>query len=437
MNTFGVITMNRLIAATCFFLTTLPIVSAADWPQFRGLNGSGVATDAKPPLKWTAKDGVTWSTKLPGPGSSSPIVVGNQVFVTCYSGYGADAQNTGSSDKLLRHLVCIERATGKVSWTKDVPAVTPEDNYRGYISEHGYASHTPASDGEAVYVFFGKSGVLAYDLTGKKLWQTSVGKDSDIRGWGSGASPILHKELVIVNASSESRAVVALNKKTGKEEWRADGRKLSLSFGTPALVKVSKERTDLVVAMPGEVWGLDADTGKKRWTASIRPDGNISPSVLAGAGMVYITGGYQTKGSAAVTLGGEKEGKVAWESKLSSYVPTPVLHNGRLYCVNEDGFAQCLNAENGKTVYEERLSVKGVGGRGSRPFYASPALANGYLYVPSRRSGVYVLKAGEKFEQVEQNAALDDTDFNGTPAIADNQLFLRSNSHVYCIGSKD
>jgi outer membrane protein assembly factor BamB len=429
--------MKRTIIAV---LILIPMweVSAADWPQFRGPNGSAVAPDAKPPLKWTAKEGVKWATKLPGPGSSSPIIVGDRVFVTCYSGYGVDAQNPGSSDKLVRHLVCLDRTSGKVTWTADVPAVTPEDPYRGYITEHGYASHTPVSDGEAVYVFFGKSGVLGFDMAGKQLWKTSVGKDSDIRGWGSGASPLLFKDIVIVNASSEGRAVVGLNKKTGKEMWRAEGRNLSLSFGTPALVKATAERTDLVVPMPGEVWGLDPETGKKRWTATIKPDGNISPSVLAGDGVVYITGGYQTKGSLALkppTDGAET--KPVWETRVSSYVPTPLLNDGRLYCVNDNGIAVCLNATDGKTIYEERLSIKGVGGKGSRPFYASPVLANGHLYVPSRRSGVVVLKAGEKFEQVELNPPLDDTDFNGTPAVVGNQLFLRSNTHLYCIGSKE
>ena len=119
-----------------------------DWPQFRGPNGTGIATDAKPPLKWTEKDGVKWKTPLPGPGSSSPIVLGDRVFVTCYSGYGVE--KAGSVEKLKRHLVCLDRTTGKVRWTADVAAVTPEDSYRGYITEHGYGPEFVHGTGHGV-----------------------------------------------------------------------------------------------------------------------------------------------------------------------------------------------------------------------------------------------------------------------------------------------
>ena len=412
-------------------------VGTGDWPQFRGPNGTGIATDAKPPLRWTEKDGVKWETPLPGPGSSSPIVLGDRVFVTCYSGYGVE--KAGSVEKLKRHLVCLDRTTGKVGWTVDVAAVTPEDSYRGYITEHGYASSTPATDGEAVYVFFGKSGVLAFDLEGKKLWQTSVGKESDIRRWGSSASPLLYKNLVIVNAASESRSVVALDKKTGKQAWKAEGKRLSLSFSTPALVKATDGRTDLVVAMPSEVWGLDPETGKQRWRTAIDPDGNICPGVVAGDGVAYVTGGYGTKGSLAVKVGGSgdvSKTNLLWSIGKSSYVPTPVLHAGRLFNVNEDGIAVCYKADKGEIVYEKRLSVKAPGGRASRPFYASPVLAGGRLYAVSRKAGVFVLAAGDTFEQLAVNPPLDESDFNASPAVVGRQIFLRSNKSLYCLEAR-
>ena len=414
----------------------LVAAGGADWTQFRGPSGTGVAGEGKPPTRWTANENVKWKVALPGPGSSSPITLGERVFVTCYSGYGADQNDPGSPEKLTRHLVCYDKATGKKNWIADVPAVTPEDAYRGYIAEHGYASSTPVTDGESVFVFFGKSGVLAYDLDGKKLWQTSVGTDSDIRRWGSCASPILHKNLVIVNAASEGRAVVALDKKTGKQAWIASGNKLSLSFSTPALVK-SKTKTELVVAMPGEVWGLNPDTGKLIWLANIKPNGNVCPAVNPGDGMAYVTGGFQTKGSLAVKTGGSGDvtaTNLAWAVGKSSYVPTPVLNAGRLMSVNEDGIAVCLKAETGEVVYEERLTIRG-GGKGSRPFYASPVLADGKLYVVSRQAGVVVLKAGDQFQQLEQNAPLDGSDFNASPAIVGDELFLRSNKFLYCIAN--
>ena len=409
------------------------VVCGADWPQFRGADGTGVAADATPPTTWSDKEGVKWKTPLPGPGSSSPIVFGDRVFVTCYSGYGVEAKSPGSIEKLMRHLICVDRATGKVQWTGDVAASNAEDAFQGYLTEHGYASNTPATDGEAVYAFFSKAGVVAFDLNGKKLWQTSVGTESDPRRWGSSASVLLHKNLVIVNAASEGRAVVALDKKTGKEVWKAEGKRLSLSFSTPALIK-SGDRTDLVVAMPGEVWGMNPDTGKMRWYATIKPSGNVCPGVISGDGVAYVTGGFETRGTLALKVGGNGELKSMWSVSKSSYVPTPVLHGGRLLYVNEDGFAVCMKAENGEVVYDERLAVKG-GGKGSRPFYASPVLADGRLYAVSRRAGVFVLKAGDKFEQLQQNPPLDDSDFNATPAIVGKQLLMRSNKFLYCLES--
>jgi outer membrane protein assembly factor BamB len=429
------------VLAGAGLLTADPVREAAGvggWTQFRGPGGRGVAAGATPPQTWSGKEGVKWKTPLPGPGSSSPIVLGDRVFVTCYSGYGGGEGRSGSAEDLKRHLVCVDRQDGKVLWKTQTPAVTPEDAYRGYITEHGYASSTPAADAGAVYVFFGKSGVLAFDLTGKKLWQTSVGTGSDVRRWGSSASPILTKDLVVVNAASEDLAVVALDKKTGRQVWKTPGRRLSLSFSTPALVKAPSGRTDLVVAMPGEVWGLNPATGGLRWLAGIEPSGNVCPSVVAGDGVAYVTGGYGAKGSVAVKVGGSGDVSrthVLWSVGKSSYVPTPVLHDGRLLNVTEDGYAVCLKASDGAAVCTRRLAVRGPGGA-SRPFYASPVLADGRLYAVSRRAGVFVLKAGDAFAQLAHNPPLDDSDFNASPAAAGKQLFLRSNKFLYCLEAR-
>jgi len=188
-----------------------------EWPQFRGPNGSGIAaSDAQPATTWSDSQNVKWKVALPGPGSSSPIVTGERVFVTCYAGYG-DGSSGDGPEKLQRHLVCLERRSGKVLWDKSVPAELPEDSYSGNLREHGYASNTPVTDGERVYAFFGKTGVLAFDLAGQQLWKVNLGKQSSNRRWGSGASPILYHNLVIVNAAEEGRAVCALDKLTGKE----------------------------------------------------------------------------------------------------------------------------------------------------------------------------------------------------------------------------
>lgn len=210
-------------------------LAAAEWPGFRGPNGSGLAdSTVQPPVTWSDGQNIKWQAPMPGPGSSSPIVWGGRVFITCYSGYG-DGSDGGSPDKLRRHLICLERQSGKILWDAAVPAELPEDPFTGYLTEHGYASSTPVTDGERVYVFFGKTGALAFDFEGKQLWKVNLGKESSNRRWGSGASPILYQNTLIVNAAEEGRAIYALDKVTGEEAWKAEGNSLELCFGTPAL----------------------------------------------------------------------------------------------------------------------------------------------------------------------------------------------------------
>ena len=389
------------------------LLVAADWPQFRGPGGSAAGPDADPPTTWTATS-PKWVAELPGGGSSSPVVVGDRVYVTAF---------TGTGPKVVRHLIALDRATGKKVWADTAPGVPEEDAARGFHTEHGYASNTPAADASGVVAFFGKAGVAGYDRAGKRLWLTSVGTESDPRGWGSGSSVVLWKNLAIVNAASEGRAVVALDRTTGKEVWKAEGKKLALSFGTPALV-AGGGRTDLVVPMPGEVWGLDPDTGKLRWHADHTSEGNVSPSVVPGDGVAYLTGGFTGKATTAVKLGGE----IVWTARPSSYVPTPLLHAGRLHWVGDDGTAVALDAATGKQLYAERLP--GLAGRG-KPVYASPVRAGDRLYVVTRRGGTAVLAASAEFQVIAQNPPLDDTDFNATPAVCGRELYLRSNRAVY------
>jgi hypothetical protein len=413
--------------------------AAADWPRFRGPGGSGIAAaDARPAITWSDSQNVKWKVALPGPGSSSPIVSGERLFITCYSGYG-DGSNEASLDKLQRHLVCLERKTGKVLWDKAVLAELPEDPYSGNLREHGYASSTPVTDGERVYVFFGKTGALAFDFEGKQLWKVNLGHQSSNRRWGSGASPVLYQNTVIVNAAEESRSIRALDKLTGREVWKAEVDSMELCFGTPALVACGDGRTDLALAVPGELWGLNPDTGKLRWFAQTGIEGNVSPSVITADGIVYATGGFPRQGTIATRAGGKGDvtpTNVLWSSQNASYVPSPVVDAGRFYVATDQGFALCLDAKDGKTIFKERLPGVSSTGRGGKPFYASAVLAHGNLYAVSRRNGTFVFEAKPEFKLVAQNTlAGDDSDFNGTPAVVGNQLFLRSNRFLYCIES--
>ena len=440
-----------LLALIC----TTTSINAADWARFRGPNGSGVSSDkASVPTTWNESENVKWKIALPGPGSSSPIIVGDNVFVTCWSGYGVDRGNPGNQEDLLRHLICLDRATGKTLWSKTIKPVLPEDRYGGMFAEHGYASHTPVSDGENVYVYFGKSGALAFDMEGNQLWQTKIGTESDPRGWGSASSPILYKNLVIITASAESEAVVGLDKATGKEVWRQEAGGLNSTWGTPVLVKVDDERSDLVLGVPYEFWGFNPDNGKLRWYCEVMETDSYCSSVVTENGIVYGIEG-RGGGSIAVKAGGKgdiTEANVVWSGRDSNRIGTPIVHDGRIYFFSS-GVANCIEAATGKKIFQGRLEGEssasassggnrggGRGRRGGGGFggdYASAVIADGKIFFPSRSGNVYVLKAGDKFEQLATNrVTADSEDFSATPAISDGQLFLRSSKHLYCIAAE-
>lgn len=430
----------RYCASTVFALSlivaTCPL-AGADWPQFRGPDGSGISIDADVPVQWSESTNLRWKTPLPGPGSSSPIVRGQHIFVTCYSGYGLSRAEPGNIEELVRHLLCIDRKDGEVIWRRTVEAEMPEDAFAGMgVPEHGYASNTPATDGERVYAFFGKTGVLAFDLDGSQLWQVNVGRESSNRRWGSSASLLLYKDTVIVNASEESQSIRALDKLTGKEVWNAEASSLELVYGTPLLTFLDNGGKELVIGVPYEVWGLNPATGKLNWYAETGLDGNVAPSPVAADGVVYIFGGYRNTGSVAIRTGGKgdvTDTHTLWSSKDASYIPSPVIHREKLYWVSDQGIAFCADATTGETIYRERLPRTDSRGRG-KPFYASVVLAADKLICVSRRGGTFVLAAKPEFEQLAHNEfPSDETDFNASPAISDGQILLRSNRFLYCI----
>ncbi len=423
--------MNPILLRTCLaaLAAGLWMDVRADWLQFRGPNGAGIAADAEPPVTWSDTDNLKWKRALPGPGTSSPIVVGDKVFVTCWTGPG-----TGGG-KLERHLVCIHRTKGEVLWSKAVAGEARPDTYGGFIQDHGYASHTPASDGERVYVYFGRGGAHAFDMDGKPLWNVPLGDESNAKNWGSAASPVVYKDTVIFCASEESHALYALDKKTGQQKWKAAGDALGYVFGTPTLL-THEGRAELLVSMPDELWAINPDTGKLRWHAQTGLPGNVSPSVVPGAGVAFTFGGFPGTRAIAVKLGGKGDVSathVQWTGTTSTYVPTPVLHEGRLYCATDNGYALCLDARTGEPVFRERLEGASATGRGGKPFYASAVLAGGNVYAVSRRNGMFVFAAAPQFKLVAHNRlASDASQCNATPAVVGRQLFLRSDAALYC-----
>lgn len=405
------------------FLLLIPaatLMLGADWSQFRGPNGAAVSQEKGLPVKWSSTENVVWKTAMPGPGTSSPILVGKRIYLTCYSGYGL-VPNEGDMNELMRHLVCVERDKGTILWTRDFKPVLPESAYRrGNDSHHGYSSSTVASDGERLYLFFGKSGVYCTDLEGKVIWNTKVGEKT--HGWGSSNSPVLYKDLVIINASIESGAVVALNKETGKEVWRYDN--VRASWNTPVLVDVPDGGTELVFSESKAVIALDPSSGKELWRVT-GFNGYVCPSVIAHEGIVYVVRGE----ALAIRAGGKgdvTDTHVVWRKRGNSLVSSPVYHDGLLYW----GGTKCANAKTGEEVYSKRLS-------GQANFYASPVVADGKIYYVSRFNGTYVTKAGPEFEELAHNTfGDDDSRTNASPIVSNGQLLMRTDRHLYCLGKK-
>lgn len=399
----------------------------ADWMQFRGPGGLGTSDEKGLPVTWSAKENIVWRTEMPGPGTSCPIVVGKRVYITAYSGYGL-VPDEGDESKLMRHLLCIDREKGTILWTKDFKPVLPESKYhKGNDSEHGYSSSTIASDGQSLYVFFGKSGVYRLDMDGKEIWKTSVGTGTS--GWGSSNSPVLYKDLVIVNASIESQSLVALNKSDGKEVWRTKG--IRSSWNTPVLVE-SPKGTEVVVSDNNNVLAFDPATGKEKWRVT-GFNNYVCASVVANKDIVYVVRtGAKGGNSLAIKSGGEgdvTDSQVLWRSPKSSLVPSPVYYEGRLYWPG--GTAQCIDAATGKEGYSGRLTGGGTS------FYASPLAADGKLYYVTRKSGVYVVQAGAEFKQLAYNKFEDDESrSNASPIAHDGCLLLRTDKYLYCIGTK-
>ncbi len=401
--------------------------AGADWPQFRGSGGSGRSAAQGLPTTWNDASNVVWKTALPGPGASSPIAGGDRIFLTCFTGYGTSSREPGDINRLERHLLCLNPADGRIIWDTAIPARLPEEER--IREDHGYASSTPVTDGERVYVFFGKSGVFAFNYDGKQLWHADVG--SRLNGWGSASSPILYKDFVLVNASVESESLIALDKGTGKEAWRASG--IKDSWHAPVLVSTPEGKTEVVVAIIRKVLAFDPDNGEPLWHCDTGINWYMCPTPVTQDGIVYSIGGRNPNGGLAIRAGGRgnvTSSHVAWKLNKGSNVPSPVLHEGHLYFAHENlGIVYCVDAKDGRLAYEERLDPS------PGQIYASPVLAGDHLYFVGRRGRTAVIAAKPEFEQVCENVLEGGRGvFNASPSIAGNRLLLRSNRYLYCLG---
>ncbi len=419
-------TRDRLLSWTIAAILLVSI-AGADWPQFRGVGGQGVSREQNLPVTWGPDQNLAWKTELPGAGGSEPIVVGDRIFVSCYSGFGVPGESEGNLDNLRRVLVCLNRQDGIIQWTKIIPTRQPEQ--RSIREQHGYASSTPAADRDRVYAFFGKAGVFAFDHNGQQLWHAGVG--DELHGWGSAASPVLVGDLVIINASVESQSLVALNKASGTEVWRAEG--IRESWNTPLLISLPGGGAELVVAVQGKVLAFEPATGKPLWNCDTDIGWYMVPSVVASEGIVYCIGGRSGIAALAVRAGGRGDvtsSRRLWTGRKGSNVSSPIIHDGHLYWMNDNlGIAYCADATTGEILYEQR-----VGGAGQ--VYASPLLAEGRLYYLARNGRTYVLAARPQFEQLAVNDLGERGVFNSGLIAAFDRLYLRSNRFLYCLAKQ-
>lgn len=429
-------TTKSLILCVVIGLTASQ-ANAEDWLRFRGPNGTGKSSSTLP-VSWTPDANLAWKSALPGPGVSCPIVVGDRVFVTCYSGYGIERDNPGDIKDLMRHLVCIDVATGEKKWQKDIPAAQPEDPYTGIgVTAHGYASHTPTSDGEHVFAYFGKSGAFAFDLDGNQVWHKELGKESDPWKWGSSASPIVHDNLLIVTASAESQALVGLNKTTGDVVWRQEAAGLDGMWGTPLLVEIDDSRTDLVMNVAKEMWGLDPATGKLRWHCESTGAEQAHSSPVVGGNTVFAFTG-RGGGSVAIKAGGSgdvTDSNVVWSGRDTARFGSPIGHKSNLYLV-ANGVLSVVDGSTGKRTKQVRLKGGGTGGnsRFGSLDYPSPVIAGDHLYYLNGKGETFVFSLGSSPKQLSVNLVTTDGEtFGGTPAISDGRMFLRSNKHLFCV----
>jgi outer membrane protein assembly factor BamB len=434
-----------LLAVACLFCSSA--ISAEDWPQWRGPRLDGSSREKGLPLKWSPSENVAWKTPIPGIGHSSPIVVGDRVFVTTCL---VEQKATNKS----RLLLCIDRTTGKVLWQREVCVAPLEAKHK----LNSYASATPASDGKLVYVTFLRSRpmtpadaradagirkdqgielwksvvpemvVAAYDMHGDKAWKKVPGRFYSRHGFSN--TPILHKDLVIINADQDATAyIVALDKSTGKERWRVDRPNRIRSYCVPLIVDAGG-RTQLVLTGSNGVDSYDPDTGKHLWHIE-GPTEQYVASPVYGSGLLFMTAGFPTYHNWTVRPDGTgdiTDTHIVWhENKTSamkaSYVPSPLAVGDWFWMISDKGYLSCFEAKSGKRLWMEQLGDHHSG---------SPVLAGGHVYVTDDAGVTHVLRAGGKFELVSQNPLGEEC--YSSPAVSRGQIFIRTERHLWCVG---
>ncbi len=448
---------NVVVLAICIVIMAVVTAGSASaesgsdyWPGWRGPDGSGVAPKGNPPLTWSESANVKWKVKLPGEGTSSPIIWGDRIFFltaikTDEEGsspatpppapsFGRRGRGGGRAFHGGRtptnvykfDVVCMDRKTGGILWQKTARKEVPHE---GHHPNHGFASYSPVTDGKNVWASFGSRGVHCYDIEGNHKWSRDLGKLTIKVMFGEGGSPVLAGDALIVVKDHEGDSFIyALDKRTGKTLWKKD-RDEATSWATPLAVKVAG-KTQIITNATKYVRSYDLGSGDLLWQCSGQT-GNVIPSPVTGFGKVFCTSGFRGNALLAIELGrtGDLSGSdaVSWQvNEATPYVPCPLLYGDKIYvCSGNQGTISCYQAETGKANFiKQRLDA--VGG-----IYASPVGAAGRIYFVGRDGTSQVIKHSGQFQVLATNV-LDDK-IDASPAIVGNEIFLKGKTHFYCI----
>ena len=431
--------MKNLAIASVVSWVMLAPCFAGDWDRFRGPNGSGSVSDTEIPWTWSSEKSLKWKSPLPGKGASSPVVSGDRIYLTCYTGYGVDPANPGNPQDLVRHLLALDRQTGYEIWRKSIPSNGDEDPYQGFITQHGYASSSPVTDGEHVYVLLGKSGLFAFDRDGNQTWHVDLGQKSDSAKWGDGTSPILVGDLIVVDAGILGNHFVGINKDSGEKAWSLEDPAFTNCWATPIEVRVG-DQTQVLFNVPKQVIAVDPVSGEKLWSAASPLDDAACSSIVSKDGSAYLMGS-RAGNALALTCGGSgdvSQTNTIWQTKLRSGICTPVIVGDNMYWTT-GGIFYAASLANGEYVYKERLPRLG-GPTGGFPNadYSSPIAVGDKVIQFTRNGESYVIQAGNEFVLIAHNPSFADdrSAFSATPAVSDGELFMRSDSFLYCISSE-
>ena len=402
----------RLSVLCCVVVANPPSLLAQDWPQFRGPDGQGHSSEKSLPTDWSESKNVAWKVPVPGRGWSSPVVADGRVWLTT-------ATQTGRDSSL--RLLSFDAATGRASVDVEVFRLK---NSTLLNAKNSHASPTPIVEGDRVFVHFGADGTAALSTSGELVWKTRQLYESQ---HGNGGSPILYGDLLIFSCDGFNEAfVVALDKRTGKTRWRTDRpQPWSQAYSTPLVIRVA-DRDQLVSVGAFHTVAYDPENGKEIWRVNYPEGFSNVPRPVYGAGLVFITTGFQQPSIMAIRPDGKGDvtkTHVAWTlSRAAPLTPSPVLVGDDLYVVTDAGIASSIDARTGDIQWQHRLG-EGVS--------ASPVFAGGRIYFLDEAGRTTVITPGPSFDQVSLNAL--DGPALASMAVASHSFFIRTATHLYRI----